>query len=138
MRGIGGAATTGSVIISPIKDGLQMRVSMVNLAVGKEYRVVIHTEGNCSSPNGFSAGPPLVLPGATQHVTAEWPPVLLTRDEMFVTVLRLKGVQLTGPNGISGKSVILHVGNGSLDAQPGVPNNRIACGIIGAPIYHLM
>lgn len=138
MRGIGGVATSGSVVVSPLKDGVLMRVSLVNLPVGKAYRTVIHEEGNCSSPNGYSAGPPLVLPGETQHVTAEWPPVVLFRDEMFITVLRLRGVQMTGPNGISGKAVVVHVGDGSLDAQPGVPNNRIACGVIGTPVYHLM
>lgn len=138
MRAIGGAATSGSVVVSPLRDGVVMRVSMVNLPVGKYYRVVVHANGNCSSPNGFSAGPPLILPGATQHVTADWPPVLLAQDGIFTVVLRLHGIQLTGPNGIAGKAVILHEGTGSLEAQPGVPNNRVACGIIGAPVYHLL
>lgn len=138
MRGIGGAATSGSVVVSPIKDGVAMRVSMVNLPVGTVYRVVVHANGNCSSPNGFAAGPPLVLPGASQHVTAGWPPVPLYQDGVFTAVLRLRGVELTGPNSITGKAVILHAGEGSLEAEPGVPNNRIACGIIGAPVYHLM
>ncbi len=46
-------------------------------------------------------------------------------------MLRVVGLALDGPAGIVGKSIVLHAGAfGPLDAQPGVPNNRVACGVI--------
>jgi Cu/Zn superoxide dismutase len=45
--------------------------------------------------------------------------------------MRLPGLKIDGTDGIRGKSVVVHLGaTGSLDAQPGVPNNRVACGVI--------
>ena len=44
---------------------------------------------------------------------------------------RLPGIKIDGPDGIRGKSVVVHRGHSSsLDAQPGVPNDRVACGVI--------
>ena len=42
-----------------------------------------------------------------------------------------RGIRIDGADGIRGKSVVVHRGaTGSLDAEPGVPNNRVACGVI--------
>jgi Cu/Zn superoxide dismutase len=91
-------------------------------------RVVIHSTGICSSPNGFSAGPPWIPPGAAE------PPMIrmAISDNLYgTTSAQLPGIKVDGPDGIRGKSVVVHRGNsGSLDAQPNVPNNRVACGVI--------
>jgi Cu/Zn superoxide dismutase len=91
-------------------------------------RVVIHSTGICTSPNGFSAGPPWIPPGAME------PPMIrmAISDSLYgSTSVRLPGLKVDGPDGIRGKSVVVHRGNsGSLDAQPNVPNNRVACGVI--------
>jgi Cu/Zn superoxide dismutase len=45
---------------------------------------------------------------------------------------RIPGLTLSGPAGIEGRSVVLHAGrSGSLEAAPGIPNDRVACGVIG-------
>jgi len=129
---IGGSAANGTAFFGATGDGVAMRVHALNLPEGL-YRVVIHTTGNCSSPNGFSAGPPLVLPGASAHVMANMPPAYAGPDGVLTIVVRLAGVQLRGPNGVEGRSVVLHYGaQGSLLAQPDVPNERVACGVVGA------
>jgi Cu-Zn family superoxide dismutase len=92
-------------------------------------RIAIHANGNCTSPNGFSAGPPWVPPGATK------PPqvftVAMNREGVATLAARIDGARIDGPDGIAGKSVVIHAGTqGSLDAAPGVPNDRIACGVI--------
>ena len=91
-------------------------------------RVVIHSTGICTSPNGFSAGPPWIPPGATE------PPMIriAVSDNLYGNATaRLPGIKMDGPDGIRGKSVVVHRGNtGSLDAQPNVPNDRVACGVI--------
>jgi Cu-Zn family superoxide dismutase len=128
---IGGSAANGTAFFGETGDGIAIRVHALNLPEGL-YRVVIHTTGNCTSPNGFSAGPPLVLPGASEHLMAHMPPAYAGPDSVLTVVVRLAGVQLRGPNGIEGRSVVLHYGaQGSLLAQPDVPNDRVACGVVG-------
>jgi Cu/Zn superoxide dismutase len=57
---------------------------------------------------------------------------LLKRDDLTAHTIRLPGYRIEGPDGIMGRSVVVHAGaQGSLEAQPGVPNDRIACGVIG-------
>jgi Cu/Zn superoxide dismutase len=55
-----------------------------------------------------------------------------TEDGMAETTVRLRGFTIDGPAGVMGRSVVVHYGaSGSLDAQPGVRNDRAACGVIG-------
>lgn len=131
MVASGGSAATGSVILGPTRSGIAMRIGINGLPLG-QYRAFIHTTGNCSSANAFSAGPPWVPPGASPTFLADIPSGWPTGDGPLVMVVRLPGVTLEGPDGVSGRSVVLHAGGmGPLDAQPGVPNNRVACGVIG-------
>jgi Cu/Zn superoxide dismutase len=71
----------------------------------------------------------LILPGTAQPAAVQ---VSLNEDGIGQVSARLPGLTLDGPNGIIGKSVVVHAGAvGSLGAQPGVPNDRSACGVIG-------
>ena len=93
------------------------------------HRVAIHVNANCTSPNGFSAGAPMLLAGSSTPVVVA---VSVSGSEGTVsTVARIPGLALDGPNGLEGKSVVVHEGMaGSLDASPGVPNGRLACGVL--------
>ena len=132
MAPVGNNAATGVVKFNPTGSGVAMLVHITGL-LRMEYRVVIHSNGNCSSPNGFAAGPPWIPPGAVEHATAGVPPAWSSGDYSALTmVVRIAGLRVDGPNSLAGKAVILHAGaKGSLDAEPGVPNNRIACGVVG-------
>jgi Cu/Zn superoxide dismutase len=128
-----GSAATGSVIVGPTKSGIAMRVAVNGLPM-KQYRVVIHTTGLCNSANAFSAGPPWVPAGAPPDYLAKLPIGFPIGDGVLTMVVRMPGVRLDGPDSIAGRSIVVHEGGeGPLDAQPGVPNNRVACGVIGPP-----
>ncbi len=130
LKPVGDSAVSGSVVLAPIKGGVAMKVYLTGMPF-QSYRIVIHATGNCTSPNGFSAGPPYRLPGAAEHVMAAVVPVFPIRDGAVTLVLRVPGIHLEGPDGIAGRSVVIHSpGEGSLDAKPDVPNNRVACGVI--------
>jgi len=125
----GGSAVTGTAVLRAFDLGVVMTVSFTSSVGAGTYRVVVHANGSCSSPNGFSAGPPWAPPGVS--VVSE---TYSKNDDAGALVVRLPGYRIDGPNGVMGRSVVVHVGAmGSLDAQPGVPNNRIACGVIGPP-----
>jgi Cu/Zn superoxide dismutase len=114
--------------LRPYDGGLTMVADVGGFSAGL-YRVAIHTTPVCTSPNGFSAGPPFVLPGATAPVVI---PIRMWEQGTATLAERVPGLTLTGPTGIEGKSIVLHASQfGSLDATPGVVNDRVACGVIG-------
>jgi len=124
----GGSAMGGGVAFREVDGGLMIAANVTNGTPGA-WRVAIHANGNCSSPNGFSAGPPVLLPGTSLPAVVG---VSLNENGIGGISTRLPGLALDGPNGIIGKSVVVHAGAvGSLEAQPGVPNDRSACGVIG-------
>jgi len=125
---IGGGGGHGLVTFRPYDGGLVMVAELGGFSAGS-YRIAIHATPVCTSPNGFSAGPPLLLPeGGAPVVVAT---TIHHQGTAFVT-MRIPGLAPSGPAGIEGRSVVLHAGrSGSLEAAPGIPNNRVACGAIG-------
>jgi Cu-Zn family superoxide dismutase len=122
---IGGSAVWGKVRVIDRGDGVAVLISAIN--VPRDFRIAFHETPNCSSPNGFSAGPAWAPPGKRpqdlmplQHGSAEG------RAEME---LRVAGVRATGENGVAGRSVVIHAGTAVAEAKPGVANDRIACGV---------
>ena len=130
FRPIGGSSLAGAAMLQASDGGVQLRVNFNGRGPGR-YRVMIHANGNCSSPNGFSAGPPWAPPGVP---LAEEGFPILKNDESASNVVRLAGYKLTGPDGVVGRSVVVHEGGrGTIVAKPDVPNDRIGCGVIGPP-----
>jgi Cu-Zn family superoxide dismutase len=131
LQPLGGSAATGAVGFAQYPDNVAMDLSIYGVRVGR-YRVVIHTTGNCSSPNGFSAGPPWSPPGMDPPLYTQVKSFVIGNDVSAQVSVRLNGVTIDGPNSIMGRSVVVHEGGeGSLEAVPDVRNGRIACGVIG-------
>ena len=127
---VGGSAMIGAVTFTQRDGHVAVLANLGNASPGREYRVVVHATGNCTSPNGFSAGPPWTPPGVTPDPRR----VLVTTNTEGTGLVsaRLPGWRVEGPDGIRGRSVVIHEGAiGSLEAEPGVRNNRMACGVIG-------
>jgi len=128
LKPIAGGVGHGLITFRPYDGGLTMVADVGGFSAGL-YRIAIHTTPICTSPNGFSAGPPFVLPGATAPVIV---PIRMWEQGTATLTERVPGLTLTGPTGIEGKSIVLHASQfGSLDATPGVVNDRVACGVIG-------
>lgn len=128
---LGGSAAVGAIGFAQFQNNVAMTLTISGLRVGR-YRVVIHETGNCSSPNGFSAGPPWSPPGVEPPLETQVRSFVMSNDQTSEVSLRLTGVTLDGVNSIMGRSVVIHEGaEGSLEAVPGVRNGRAACGVIG-------
>ena len=123
LRGLG-SAVSGKVRVIDRGDGITVMVSGTNLPIG-EYRVAFHQNGNCSSPNGFSAGPAWAPPGRSPATLI---PPLTNGDGNAEASVWVSGVHTTGENGVAGRSVMLYWG-AVTPVQPGVRNNVIACGV---------
>ena len=126
LRAIGGSAISGKIRVIDRDRGANVLLSMMNVPPG-DYRIAFHDTPNCSSPNGFSAGPAWAPAGndprslvPIQHVNSE------DRVEL---ALRVAAVHAKGPAGVAGRSVVVYAGPRVTDALPSVPNERMACGV---------
>jgi Cu/Zn superoxide dismutase len=123
----GNSTVGGLITFQPYEGGVTMVAEVVGLAGAGIYRVVIHANGNCTSTNAFSAGPPLLLAGSSAPVVVEFTAQTEGRQAF---AQRIRGLSV---DRLVGRAVVVHAGfYGSLDAQPGVPNDRVGCGAIGA------
>jgi Cu/Zn superoxide dismutase len=128
LQPIAGGVGHGLITFRPYDGGLVLVADVGGFSAGM-YRIVVHTTPVCTSPNGFSAGPPFVPAGATAPVAV---PIRMWEQGTATLSERVPGLTLAGPAGIEGKSIVLHASQfGSLDATPGVVNDRVACGVIG-------
>ncbi len=128
LQPIAGGVGHGLITFQPYDGGLSILADVGGFSAGW-YRIAIHTTPVCTSPNGFSAGPPFVLPGTTEAVVV---PIRMWEQGTATLSTRVPGLTLAGPTGIEGKSIVLHASmSGSLDTTPGAVNDRVACGVIG-------
>jgi Cu/Zn superoxide dismutase len=123
---IGGSAVSGKVRVIDRGDGSVVLISLMNVSVG-DFRIAFHADANCSSPNGYSAGPAWAPAGRRPE---ELVPVQRANSEDHAEVtVRVRGLHATGAAGVTGRSVIVYAGSNIEPLRPGVRNNAIACGV---------
>ena len=133
-----GNTASGTVTFTGSDAGVKVVVDVQGLSKGK-HGFHIHEYGDCSAPDGMSAGGHF-NPDAKQHGG----PMDMTRhmgdmgnlvaDESGKAHLEYidQTISLKGEHSIIGKSIILHKNEDDLKTQPaGNAGPRIACGVIG-------
>lgn len=128
----------GTVTFTQAADGVQVSATVSGLAVGK-HGFHIHQFGDCSAPDGTSAGGhynPDGNPHAGPYAQKRHMGDLgnLEADPSGrANYLRLdKILTLEGPKSIIGRAVIVHAREDDLTSQPtGNAGPRKACGVIG-------
>lgn len=120
------SSITGAVRLRESGDLLMIAVDLTNLNPGP-YRVVLHTTGNCSSPNGFSAGAPWSPPGWKEPATRLVPEIYGSGSgSIGELIARVRGVRL---GDALNRGVLVYEGITPQVPQAGVPNNVVACGV---------
>ena len=129
---LNGSAGQGTIKFVDRGDGRVTVVgTLANLLPGP-YRIAIHERGNCSSRNGFSAGKPWVPPGFPRPAGELLPEIAIGGNGNAVLSATLRGLKLAGPEGVEGRSVVVHAGSRVDDnVVPGVPNDLVLCGVNG-------
>lgn len=128
LRAIGGSAVSGKIRVIDRGDGASVLVSVINIPT-RAYRLVFHERGNCTSPNGFSAGAPWA-PAMAGKPAEDLLPVQYANAESVVEAeSRIRGLHAMGPDGVAGRSVMLYAGPAVTVPRPDVPNAAIACGV---------
>ena len=133
-----GNKVTGTVRFTREADGIRVNVHIEGLTPG-EHGFHVHEFGDCSSPDGTSAGghfnpfdqPHAGRDSAHRHVgdlgnvTADDSGVA---DADFVDSV----IALQGEASIIGRGMIVHAGRDDLTSQPsGAAGPRVACGVVG-------
>lgn len=131
LRAIGGSAISGKIRVIDRGDGAVVLVSVINFPSGA-YRLAFHERGNCSSPNGFSAGAAWAPPASGKRPEDLVPPQYANTEARVESELRIDGLRATGANGVAGRSVVLYAGTRITEPRPDVPNAAIACGVFEA------
>jgi len=133
-----GNTIAGSVIFAKSGQAMRIIAEVANLSPGA-HGFHIHEFGDCRASDGSSAGGHF-NPDNSSHGAPNAEPRHvgdlgnIVADESGVGKLDIlvAGPDLEGPNGIIGRSIIVHAEPDDLKTQPtGGAGARLACGVIG-------
>ncbi len=133
-----GNNVSGTVTFTSSGSGVKVVADLQGLAPGK-HGFHIHQYGDCSAPDGTSAGghfnPEGVNHGGpdadVRHV-GDLGNVEADADGNAHLELEDQMLSFSGPHSIIGRGIIVHAGEDDLTSQPtGDAGARVACGVIG-------
>lgn len=132
-----GTTTTGTVIFVQKGNDIEVTAHVSGLTPGA-HGFHIHEKGDCSAPDGMSAGGhfnpgghPHGHPHQGPHHAGDMPMLETDSYGNAKLVAVLPGLTLEGANGIVGRGVIVHAAPDDFKTQPtGNSGARMACGVI--------
>ena len=138
LHATAGNTVQGTVTFTQEEGGVRVVANLTGVPAG-EHGFHIHEFGDCSAPDGASAGghfnPDNMTHGAqsaaTRHVGDLGNVTAEASGNVTLNLLDAK-MSLNGPHTIIGRGVILHANPDDFKTQPtGNAGGRIACGVIG-------
>ena len=138
-----GNTVTGSVALASSTEGVHITGSIQGLKPDAEFGFHVHEKGDCSAPDGSSAGGHF-NPTQAQHGNPTGPThhagdmLNIQSDAQGVAQVDVTaaGTSLHGDSGtdVLGKAIVVHEGPDDYTTQPsGNSGKRVACGVIAAP-----
>src|SRR5438309_150529 len=130
-----GSAVSGRVSFVQRGPNVAVLASLFDLSPGP-HSIYIHERGNCSSANAASAGPVWNVPGVGRGGnarTGDMAELQASSEGRATLSVDLRGLSVgTGnANDVVGHAVVVHEGFvRDPRAEYGVPNGRVACGVI--------
>jgi Cu-Zn family superoxide dismutase len=132
-----GHSTTGTVVFRQMGNDIETTVHVAGLTPGA-HGFHIHEKGDCSAPDGTSAGghfnptgQPHGHPLQGPHHAGDMPMLETDAYGNARLVAVLPRLTLEGTNGIVGRSVVVHAAPDDFKTQPtGNSGARMACGVI--------
>lgn len=139
LKALGGSGVTGKATFSPEGDKVHVEAELSGLTPGK-HGFHIHDFGDCSAPDGKSAGDHFNpqgnqhgAPGASSH-PGDLGNIEADANGRATLSLLVEAVTIdTGTLGIVGRGLIVHEKADDLVSQPvGEAGGRVACAVIKA------
>jgi superoxide dismutase, Cu-Zn family len=140
LQALGGSGVTGTVNFRQLRNAVGVSASIRGLRPG-QHGFHIHERGDCSAPDGMSAGghfnptgQPHGNPQSGAHHAGDMPMLRANRRGNATLNTRLTAATLrAGDASIIGKAVIVHADPDDFTTQPtGNSGGRVACGVIEA------
>ena len=134
-----GNQVSGRVTFTQQAQGVLVAVDVQGLTANAEHGFHIHEKGDCSSGDGMSTGGhfnPATkdhgMPNSSMSHAGDMPNIKSDANGNATYTAKLHGFAVnTGPNGIVGRSVVVHRDPDDYKSQPaGNSGPRIACGLI--------
>ncbi len=134
-----GSAVKGRVTFEAKKHGVDLVADFTGLTAG-DHGFHIHEKGDCSSPDGASAGVHFNptdkkhgAPGTLDHHLGDLGNIAANESGVAHLAVYFPHLTLSGPGSIVGKAVIVHASPDDMKTQPaGNASAREACGVIKA------
>jgi Cu-Zn family superoxide dismutase len=138
-----GNTVTGSVALSTSSEGVHITGTVQGLKPNAEFGFHVHEKGDCSAPDGSSAGghfnPTQAQhgnPTGGTHHAGDMPNIKSNAEGVAQVDTTAAGTTLHGEaaTDIMGKAIVVHEGPDDYTTQPsGNSGKRVACGVIAAP-----
>jgi Cu-Zn family superoxide dismutase len=133
-----GNSASGTVTFTKVENGIRIEADVTGLGEGM-HGFHIHEYGDCTAPDGTSAGGHFNPEGAPHAGPDDDPRHVgdlgnLEADaDGNATYTRVdEHLSFSGDHSIIGRAVIVHAGEDDLESQPtGAAGPRVACGVIG-------
>jgi Cu-Zn family superoxide dismutase len=139
MAPTSGSNVKGRVTFEAKKHGAQLIADLTGLTPG-EHGFHIHEKGDCSAPDGTSAGAhfnptaePHGEPGTEKHHLGDLGNIKANKEGVAHLDIYFPHLTLSGPQSIVGLGLIVHASPDDMKTQPtGNSGARQACGVIKA------
>jgi Cu-Zn family superoxide dismutase len=138
MNALGSSGVSGTVTFTKAEKGVQVEAKLTGLKPG-DHGFHIHEFGDCSAPDGASAGGHFnpsgeahAGPHDAQRHTGDMGNIKAGADGTATLSYVDPRASFEGANSILGRGVIVHVNPDDFKTQPtGNAGGRLACGVIG-------
>lgn len=128
----------GVVTFERVRGGVRIVADLDGLTPG-EHGFHIHEKGDCSAPDGTSAGghfnplgAPHAGPDATERHVGDLGNVTADAEGRVRAEWVDHQIAFAGARSILGRALVVHAGADDLSSQPsGAAGPRVACGVVG-------
>ena len=136
-----GSKLSGSAMLMEVEGGVKVTLSVEGVAPGGEHGAHVHEKGDCSAPDGASAGGHFnpagnehALPTTTKRHLGDLGNLTIAKDGKGSLEITIPGANLKAgdPNSFAGKSIIVHAKKDDGGQPTGNAGGRIGCGVIGS------
>jgi superoxide dismutase, Cu-Zn family len=138
-----GNTVTGSLALAQSPQGVHITGTVQGLKPDAEFGFHVHEKGDCTAPDGSSAGghfnPTQAQHGNPTSATHHAGDMLNIKSDaqgIAQVDVTAAGTSLHGDSGtdVLGKAIVIHEGPDDYTTQPsGNSGKRVACGVIAAP-----
>ena len=136
-----GSKLSGSAMLMEVDGGVKVTLSVEGVAPGGDHGAHVHEKGDCSSPDGKSAGGHFnpagndhALPATPKRHLGDLGNLTIGKDGKGSLEITIPGANLKAgdPNSFAGKAIIVHAKKDDGGQPTGNAGDRIGCGVIGS------